>query len=201
MQEGTRKIRTSLGLTAAVLLMLLGLSPAVWGHATPAEGELPAELRVELQRLRWTDEAIEELKGQPADWSRFQARDAKLVATALRYAQDEDGEIGAQEQAQLALQICAMVREMESLGYGETAAARAVFAGVRASLQEMAAWRSGGGEGELEQRIRSRFRHELRVQTAEQTKAQVRERTRAGNSFEGEGPVVGPGPEDRPGRS
>jgi len=57
----------------------------------------------------------------------------------------------------VAVEICSMIREMESLGYGETATARAVFAAVRASLREMAAWRSGQGEEELERRIRSRF--------------------------------------------
>ena len=116
------------------------------------------------------------------------------MGAALEYASSADREVGTQELALVALQVCALIRELESLGYGESVAARAVFAGVRASLPELAAWRSGGGQGDLEPRIRSRFRNELRLQTAEQARVHERERVRAENGAGSGGPRIGPGP-------
>ena len=198
MKARNRRMRTCFG-AAAAMLMLFGLGAAVWGQS--AVGGFPGELKAELQRLGWEQEAIQELEQEAADWSGFEARHARLTATALHYAQSEDGEIRAREQARLAVAVCAMVREMESLGYGESAVARAVFAGVRASLGEMAARRSGDGEGELEERLRSRLHRELRVQTADQVKTQVRESARAERKGDAEGPKIGPGPGDPPGGS
>jgi len=186
---------------AVAALLLLGVGMAVWGQAAVDVYELPAALKVELQRLRWEEKAIRELEEQPVDWSRFEARHARLLATALQYAGGAEGGIGPQAQARAALEICTMIRQMESLGYGEIAVARAVFAGVRTSLREMAASGPGEGDGELGDRIRSGFRHELRIQTAEQTRVQVRERVRVEDSEGPDGPAIGPGPDDPPGRS
>jgi DNA-binding transcriptional regulator YdaS (Cro superfamily) len=201
MQARQRKVRTFTVGSAAALAMLLGLGSALWGQPAELRDSLPAELAVQLERGRWDDGTLTELAQEQVDWSQFRARDARLVAEALQYAGSVDGEVGAQELAQVAVQICSLIREMESLGYGESTTARAVFAGVRASLQEMAEWRSGEGDRDLGRRIQNRFRNELRLQTAEQTRTLERERARAENSAGAGGPVIGPGPGGPPGKS
>jgi hypothetical protein len=184
---------------AAIALALVALGAAVWGQS--AVLKVPAELARELEKLGWSGEALAGLDGQAVDWSQFRSRDALVLARALRYAVSHDEGIGSMEQVQVAAQVCSMIRTMESLGYGERAIAGAVFGGVRASIQEMSAWRAGGGDvAELQQRIRERLRLELKVQSAAQTKAQVRERVQGGTGSGAERPVIGPGPQGAPGR-
>jgi len=196
-------VRIGGGLKAAfaALVLLAALGVSGWGQSVAASGGVPSELAAELQRLSWDEQEIRVLGQEPVDWGAFRARHARLVAEALEYARSEDAEMGPLAQARIAVEACSMFQEMQSLGYGETAAARAVFAAVRASLRETVAWRAEGGQGDLQQRIRSRFRQQLRIESAGQLRTQTRERIQAEARSDGGAPVLGPGPIDPPGKS
>ncbi|MBN1836711.1 MAG: hypothetical protein JW820_12725 [Spirochaetales bacterium] len=196
MKAKSGRIRRHFAAVAAVLV-LLGLGGSAWAQSAVAG--FPEGLDAELRRLGWDPQEIRQLAQEPADWGGLASRHARLTAEALHYARSEDAEIGPREQVQLALAACSMIREMESLGYDEGVTARAVFAGVRASLGELAAWRSGQGGDDLGERLRSRMRQELHVLAARQVKTQAQERARAERRDDVEGPKIGPGPGQPPG--
>jgi hypothetical protein len=185
---------------AAVMMLVLLPVSAAWAQSESAGG-LPVELAAALYAIGWSERSVEVLGRQETDWSPFRARDAELLASALRYVNAEDREVGPMEQSQLALEICRAIREMEALGYGEPEIARAVFAGVRSCLQDMAAWRAGRVEGSLGQRLRSRFLNQLRIQIAGQAKARVRQRATVQDDPVVDAPAFGPGPQGAPGRN
>jgi hypothetical protein len=185
---------------AAVVMLVLPAVSAVWAQSE-SPGGVPAELAAALYGGGWSQQAVEVLGKQETDWSPFRARDAELLASALQYVAGEDRDVGPLEQSQLALEICRAIREMEALGYGEPGIARAVFAGVRSCLQDMAAWRTGRVEGSLGQRLRSRFLNQLRIQMAGQAKARVRQRATVQEDPGVDAPAFGPGPQGAPGRN
>jgi len=171
------------------------------GNATTPMGgrSLPVRLEAAFLDLGWNPETLREVQDMGLDWRPFRERDVRMLDRALRYALQEEA-IGPVGQARLALEICRAIREMEGLGYGDTDVARAVFAGVRASLPEVAALRGGDGDGPLDARIRSRFRHEIRVRAGQHTRVRAREGIR-GDGATGGGSAPGLGPAGAHGRS
>jgi hypothetical protein len=171
-------------LAAAGMLLLAGA-----GWSEPGDGS-PAFLQ-ELQRLLtregWSAGRIGELAGQPVEWQGLQARDAELVALALRYAASQDGGIGPVEQARIAVQVALMAQQMRSLGYGEPQMLRAALNGVREALQlqartangqqSQAASGSGATQGDtLRTRLQEQLQQQLRLASCDQAQEQLQAR-------------------------
>ncbi len=128
------------------------------------------------------------------DWNQARLRDAEAVAICLNYAREEDGRIGPEARAQIAVELAASFEEMRSSGFGEPAMLRAGLNGVRELLGELHTWRTGeDNESGLGDLLRTRLRQQLHSATCleaqEQIKIQVRDRKRTHSDG-----LVGPGP-------
>jgi hypothetical protein len=177
----------------AALAMVAMLASPLWSQQD-SEPEFVDALRERLAVEGWSAAELRELAGQEVDWSQARLRDAEAVAVCLNYARQEDGKIGPEARAQIAMQLAASFEEMRSFGFGEPAILRAGLNGVRELLGELHTWRAGeDNESGLGDLLHSRLRQQLHSATCleaqEQIKNQDRDRNRAHSDQ-----LVGPGP-------
>ena len=119
--------RMGIVIAAVMLLITLPLS------SQQAEGDYEFEqaLQEMLKAEGWSSEEIQKLLKEEVDWEQARIRDAEMIAICLVYAKDAEEEIGPYEQAQMAMEVMTMAREMRALGFAESQILRTSLNGIR----------------------------------------------------------------------
>ena len=146
-----------------IALGLVLLAGALW-----AQDGFAARLATALRQMGWTEEAAQLLVRQEAQWRLAEGADPEGVALALKYALRNTG-LEPQEQAQLAMQVAAGLKEMNALGIQNRTAVRTM---LRTMRQVIAKAGSAEQVGDL---LRLRLRDQLRLATCDQTRKRLQE--------------------------
>lgn len=188
--------RMGIVIAAVMLLITLPLS------SQQAEGDYEFEqaLQEMLKAEGWSSEEIQKLLKEEVDWEQARIRDAEMIAICLVYAKDAEEEIGPYEQAQMAMEVMTMAREMRALGFAESQILRTSLNGIREvfgdleKLREQERLRTGedNGIGEL---IRSRFQEQLQTAMNLEARHMVQTRVRAEKNSRPGDLLVPPGPQ------
>ncbi|MFO7849727.1 MAG: hypothetical protein R6V67_07180 [Spirochaetia bacterium] len=176
----------------AVVGISLLLSAGAFVGAQETEGEMPRVVSETVELLRqdgWTEEELEEFKGaaEERDWDDAEGADPEVVAMALQLANQDREELEGAENAELALELAAMARDMERSGFQNNEIARAAFEGTREAVQDMQRIREQAGEGEaVGDVVQERVREKIHSRMNDAMDQQSREKGRA-NSPKGAG--------------
>jgi hypothetical protein len=188
--------RMGILIAAVILLNTLPLS----SQQVEASYEFGQALQQMLKAEGWSSEEIQKLLEEEVDWEQARIRDAQVIAICLTYAKDADGEIGPYEQAQMAMEVMTVAREMRAFGFGEPEILRTSLNGTRGvlgdleKLREQERLRIGedNGIGEL---IRSRFQEQLQTAMNLEARHMVQARVRAEKNSRPGDLLVPPGPQ------
>jgi uncharacterized protein YxeA len=191
----------------AVMGLLVLLSGAVWAQNTENGDEVPTFVRETVQRLKqegWTEEELERFRAaaQNRNWEDAEGADPEVVAMALQLAKQDREQLEGAENADLALELARVARNMKRSGYERSEIARTAFDGTRDVLQNMVRIREEARSGEdgkaedsleLRERVRSQIRERL-----EHVKEQRVHGMKRRKNAEGRRPEIGK-PEGTPG--
>jgi len=188
--------RMGILIAAVILLNTLPLS----SQQVEASYEFGQALQQMLRAEGWSSEEIQKLLEEEVDWEQARIRDAQVIAICLAYAKDADGEIGPYEQAQMAMEVMTVAREMRAFGFGEPEILRTSLNGTRGvlgdleKLREQERLRIGedNGIGEL---MRSRFQEQLQTAMNLEARHMVQARVRAEKNSRPGDLLVPPGPQ------
>ncbi len=192
--------KLAIGITVVLFLFAL----PVWSQVSDSTPDFLEALQELLRKEDWSPEEIQELIKEEVDWSRARFRDAEVLAYCLRYVKDSEDEIGAHEQAQLAVALVETVREMRALGFGDPEIVRTALNGTREALEELSRLRLSSEEGAeigTGDMIRDRFREELQTALRLQTRDMIRTRDQEQRNSRPDDLLVPPGPQGPPGRA
>ncbi|MCF7929303.1 MAG: hypothetical protein K9L68_11035 [Spirochaetales bacterium] len=203
----TRRTQRLLILSMALLLII---GTAAWAQETETE---PAFLRETLQQLEqagWTQEQLAEFEeaARQMNWKSVEGTEPELVATALQLAQQDRTQLEGAENAELALQLAVMARNMRHAGYEKEAITRAALDGTRDIARNIDQLRTRirsqhetpkAEPEQIRQRIREEIREQLNQSIARQGRTEGRQKGGAHSGGTGSGRPGGtPGP-DNPG--
>lgn len=205
----TRRTQRLLILSMALLLII---GTAAWAQETGTETE-PAFLRETLQQLEqagWTKEQLAEFEeaARQMNWKSVEGTEPELVAAALQLAQQDRTQLEGAENAELALQLAVMARNMRHAGYEKEAITRAALDGTRDIARNIDQLRTRirsqhetpkAEPEQIRQRIREEIREQLNQSIARQGRTEGRQKGGAHSGGTGSGRPGGtPGP-DNPG--
>jgi hypothetical protein len=187
-----------MGIIVAMALLWIAL-PLSGQESAPAP-EFKQALQELLREGDWSPEEIWELIKEDVDWNQARLRDCEMVAICLGYAEDKDGGIGPEAQAQIALEVMTMAQKMRVLGFGEQQIIRAALNGTREALaeleklQEQERVRSGEDTG-VGRLVRSRFEEQLQTAMHLEARHMVQTRVQEEKDSRPDDLLVPPGPQ------
>lgn len=172
--------------TAFLVGLIFLLLSGTFIGAQETEDQMPQVVRETLELLRqegWSEEQLEDFEAaaEERDWEDAEGAEPEVVAMALQLANQERAELDGAENAELALELAAMARNMERSGFGKNEISRAAFEGTRNAVRDMQRIRAEAGEGDEEaagEEIQERVRQEIhkRMNDAMDTQARAKGR-------------------------
>ena len=191
-------------LAIGIVVVLFLFALPLWSQVAESAPDFLEALRELLQKDDWSPEEIQELIKQEVDWNQAQFRDAEMVQFCLQYAKDSGEEVGPYAQAQLAVAVATIAREMRALGFGGTEIVRTALNGTREALEELSRVRlrkeedTETGVGDM---IRERFRKELQAALDQEPRKMAQTRFQEQRNSRPEDLLVPPGPQGPPGKA
>lgn len=193
-----------LAVTIGLMLLCTGV---LWAQEEENEDGMPQLVRETVEQLKqqgWTEEELERFRtaARSRNWEDAEGADPEVVAMALQLANQDREQLEGAENADLALELATVARNMERSGYEKQEIARTAFDGTRDVVQNMERIRERARNGEdgngidktqLRERVRSQIRDRL-AHAKEQSSRAMNRREKA----EGRGPARGK-PEGTPG--
>ncbi|MFP4180613.1 MAG: hypothetical protein ACLFSA_11220 [Spirochaetaceae bacterium] len=173
-------------------ILLVGIISLLWTGASigaqETEDEMPEFVRETIELLRqdgWSEEQLEDFRAaaEEREWEDAEDAEPEVVAMALQLANQDREELEGAENAELALELAAMARNMERSGFGKNEISRAAFEGTRAAVQDMERIRAeeGAVEGEaVREEVQERVQQEIHKRMNDAMDRQSRARGRAG---------------------
>lgn len=186
------QIRTAKITAIAVVLTMVFAGLAFAQEETGEEDpQFLREMAQELRQDGWTEEEIEEFRtaAEKRNWDEAEGADPEVVAKALQLANQDREQLEGSENADLALELAEMARNMEQAGFEGREIARAAFDGTREVVDNMQQMREQARQNEqaqsgeaaeagdmlqMRERIRDQIREHLDVAMENRSRAMER---------------------------
>ena len=123
-----------------------------------------------LRNSNFTEEEVEAILESTDDlsWERAEGADAEVVVQALSFARDEQADLDAEENAELALALAQNAARLQDENYDEEVVSQTILEAVRNQLAVIEEWKESDKSEQLGELIRSGVSTEAQKAAQEQ---------------------------------
>ncbi len=164
-------MRKTIIIILALAILLVGV-PSVFAAGVK---EAPADtfidrFEIALRNSIFTEEEVAAILKSANDlsWEKAEGADAEVIVQALRIARDEQANLDAEENAELALALAQNAARLKNENYDEEVVAKTIREAVQNQLAVIKEWKASDKSEQLGELIRSGVSTEAQKATQEQ---------------------------------